>query len=73
MIKNNEHTEHRPMDKPIIWSFNFHNKTRGKDSRDKTEMMILLQPNTKRREPGGKCHTITMMHRKPVKLNITLN
>jgi type III secretory pathway component EscS len=31
--------------------------------------MILLQLNTKRREPGEKCHAVTMMHRKPVKLS----
>ncbi len=33
----------------------------------KVKNMILLQTNTKRRESGEKCHTITMMHRKPVK------
>jgi hypothetical protein len=31
------------------------------------EKMILLHPNTKRRESGERCHPVTMMHRKSVK------
>jgi hypothetical protein len=31
--------------------------------------MILLQPNTKSRETGEKCHATTLIHRKPVKLS----
>jgi chorismate mutase len=31
-------------------------------------IMILLQQNKRRREPGKKCHARTMMHSKSVKL-----
>jgi hypothetical protein len=37
--------------------------------RNSVTQLILLHPNTKRREPGERCHTITMMHRKPVKVS----
>jgi hypothetical protein len=33
------------------------------------KMMILLQQNKKRREPGEKCHARTMMHSKPINLS----
>jgi hypothetical protein len=31
--------------------------------------LILLQPNTKRREPEERYHARTMVHRKPVKVS----
>ena len=33
-------------------------------------LMILLQENEKRREPGKKCDTRNMMHSNPIKLSI---
>jgi hypothetical protein len=37
--------------------------------KQKILMMILLQQNKRRRDPGEKCHARTMMHSKPAKLS----